>query len=169
MRALKQAGWSIVYCDESGFEPDAPCLYGWSPRGVPVYGERSGERRPRENLLAARTRQEWLAPLLFPGSVTAQLFEQWLSEQLIPSLLQPSVLVLDNAAFHRPHRVTELMEQAGHRVLFLPPYSPDFNPIEGDFAALKKKRAYESDETSLDELVASYQPQAGRLSCSYLK
>lgn len=155
-----------MYCDESGFEPDAPCLYGWSSRGVAVYGERSGQRRPRENLLAARTRQEWLAPLLLPGSVTAQVFEQWLGEQLIPSLLRASVLVLDNAAFHRPQRVTALMEQAGHRVLFLPPYSPDLNPIEGDFAALKKKRAYASDETSLDELVASYQPQAGRVSHS---
>ena len=112
-----------MYCDESGFEPDAPCLYGWSSRGVAVYGERSGQRRPRENLLAARTRQEWLAPLLLPGSVTAQVFEQWLGEQLIPSLLRASVLVLDNAAFHRPQKVTALMEQAGHRVLFLPPYS----------------------------------------------
>lgn len=101
--------------------------------------------------------------------MTAQVFEQWLREQLIPSLLQPSVLVLDNAAFHRPQRVKELMEQAGHRVLFLPPYSPDLNPIEGDFAAIKKKRAYQSDETSLDELVASYQPKAGRLSRSCLK
>jgi transposase len=61
------------------------------------------------------------------------------------------------------------MEQAGHRVLFLPPYSPDLNPIEGDFAALKKQRAYGSDETSLDELVASYQPKAGKVSRSHLK
>jgi transposase len=103
-----------------------------------------------------------MAPVLFQGSVTAQVFEQWLREQLLPSLTQPSVLVLDNAAFHRPVVVTKLMEEAGHRVLFLPPYSPDFNPIEGDFAALKKKRAYESPGTSIDELVASYQPQAGR-------
>ena len=138
-------------------------MYSWSPRGVPVYGERSGERRPRENLLVARSRDEWIAPVLLQGSVTASIFEQWLTEQLIPSLGQPSVLVLDNAAFHRPAVVTALMEQAGHRVLFLPPYSPDLNPIEGDFAALKKTRAYGPAGTSIDQLVASYQPQAGRL------
>lgn len=134
---------------------------------MPVYGERSGERRPRENLLVARSRYEWIAPVLFQGSVTAPVFEQWLTEQLLPSLTQPSVLVLDNAAFHRPAVVTKLMEQAGHRVLFLPPYSPDLNPIEGDFAAVKKTRAYESAETALDELVASYQPKAGRPAHSY--
>lgn len=129
---------------------------------MPIYGERSGERRPRENLLVARSRYEWIAPVLFRGSVTAPVFEQWLTEQFIPSLRQPSVLVLDNAAFHRAVVVTRLMEQAGHRVLFLPPYSPDFNPIEGDFAALKKSRAYAPVDTSIDELVAAYQPQAGR-------
>lgn len=135
-------------------------------RGVPIYGNCSGHRRPRENLLAARTRHDWLAPLLLVGSVTAQVFERWLKEHLIPVLTHPSVLVLDNAAFHRPRIVTELMEQEGHRVLFLPPYSPDLNPIEGDFAALKKSRAYASVGTSIDELVASYQPRAGRLSHS---
>jgi transposase len=118
-------------------------------------------------LLVARSRYEWIAPVLFQGSVTAPVFEQWLTEQLLPSLTQPSVLVLDNAAFHRPAVVTKLMEQAGHRVLFLPPYSPDLNPIEGDFAAVKKTRAYESAETALDELVASYQPKAGRPAHSY--
>ena len=125
---------------------------------MPFYGNCSGNRRPRENVLAAHTRHAWLATLLLTGSVAAQVFEQWLTEQLIPSLTQPSVLVLDNAAFHRPRMVTELMERAGHRVLFLPPYSPDLNPIEGDFAAIKKKRAYAPEGTSIDELVASYQP-----------
>ncbi len=59
----------MKYCDESGLELDAPCLYGWSPRGVPVYGERSGKRRPRENLLVARTHYEWIAPVLSRADV----------------------------------------------------------------------------------------------------
>lgn len=92
------------------------------------------------------------------GRVTAQVFETWLREQLLPALKQTSVLILDNAPFHRPNAVREILEAAGHRVLFLPPYSPDFNKIEGDFAALKRIRSYADDDTTLDEIVAHYQP-----------
>lgn len=149
---------AIVYSDESGFELDAPCLYAWSPRGHTVYGERHAQRRPRENLIAARCRGEWLSPLLLQGRVTAAVFETWLKEHLLLRLQRESVLVLDNAPFHRPAVVTEIMESAGHHVLFLPPYSPDFNKIEGDFAALKKIRSYADESTSLDEIVATYRP-----------
>ena len=97
-----------------------------------------------------------LAPVLFKGSTNALWFNQWLEEHLIPELKQNSTLILDNAAFHRKDDVFRIAQQAGHKVLFLPPYSPDFNRIEQDFAILKKRRIYSPPDTSLDDLVKSY-------------
>lgn len=147
---------AIVYLDESGFEPDYPQAYGWSPRGQPVYGERSSQRRPRQNLMAARQLDTLLAPMIISGSVTAKVFESWLAEHLCPELCQPSVWILDNARFHRPDVIHAIAKAAGHQVLFLPPYSPDFNKIEHDFAALKRRLAYAPEGTTLDEVVANY-------------
>lgn len=147
---------AIIYLDESGFEPEYPTLLAWSPRGQVVYGERSSQRRPRQNLMAARNPQEFLAPMIIAGSITAIVFETWLEEHLCPILPSHSLLILDNARFHRPEAVTAIAEAAGHQVLFLPPYSPDFNKIEHDFAALKKSLAYAPNGTTLDEVVANY-------------
>ena len=147
---------ALIDLDESGFEPEYPTLFAWAPRGQPVHGERSSQRRPRQNLLAARNPQEFLAPMIVAGSITAIVFETWLQEHLCPVLPPQSVLILDNARFHRPETVTAIAEAAGHEVLFLPPYSPDFNKIEHDFAALKKILAYAPDGTTLDDVVANY-------------
>ena len=94
--------------------------------------------------------------LLFKGSTNALWFNQWLEEHLIPELKPNSTLILDNAAFHRKDDVFRIAEQAGHKVLFLPPYSPDFNRIEQDFAILKKRRIYSAPGTSLDDIIKSY-------------
>jgi putative transposase len=63
---------------------------------------------------------------------------------------------MDNVPFHKSVKTKELIEQKGATLLFLPPYSPDFNPIEHDFANIKKRREYDSG-TSLDNLIAMYQ------------
>lgn len=97
-----------------------------------------------------------LAPILFKGSTNALWFNQWLEKHLIPELKPNSTLILDNAAFHRQDDVFRIAKQAGHQVLFLPPYSPDFNRIEQDFAVLKKRRIYSAPGVSLDDIVKSY-------------
>jgi len=65
------------------------------------------------------------------------------------------VVVLDNAAFHKSNKTREFMEQAGAPLLFLPPYSPDFNPREQDFAAIKKIREFHEHET-IDSIIKNY-------------
>ncbi|MCF6802221.1 transposase, partial [Thiotrichales bacterium 19S3-11] len=62
----------------------------------------------------------------------------------------------DNAAFHKKEEVKKILQSYGHDVLFLPPYSPDFNPIEQDFATMKKRRMYAKNNTSIDEIVRNY-------------
>ena len=63
---------------------------------------------------------------------------------------------MDNAAFHKKNDILEIARKHGHNVLFLPPYSPDFNPIEKDFANIKKIRAYDNKNSTLDDIVKSY-------------
>lgn len=63
---------------------------------------------------------------------------------------------MDNARFHKKDDIEKIASQAGHKVLFLPPYSPDMNPIEQDFAIIKKRRIHESHNTSIDEIIQSY-------------
>lgn len=146
----------IVYIDESGFTATTQRDYGWSLRGRKVYGERSGNTRPRTSLIAAKRGKELLAPFLFEGSTDAVWFNQWLADHLLPYLRPNSTLILDNAAFHKKKDVHSIAQEAGHQALFLPSYSPDFNPIEQVFAVIKKQRAHAPINTKLDDIIKSY-------------
>ena len=147
---------NLVYLDESGFALETFRPYAWSPRGQEVHGERNACRRPRTSLIAAKCGTKLLAPVLFPGSTNSLLFNHWLEHHLLPELKAHSILILDNARFHKKNGVSSIAEKAGHTVLFLPPYSPDFNPIEQDFAIIKKRRSYAPPGTTLDSIIKSY-------------
>lgn len=71
--------------------------------------------------------------------MTAELFIKWYQEQLLPSLTEPHVIIMDNAAFHPKKQLDELAVAKGHYFLPLPPYSPELNPIEQFWATLKRK------------------------------
>lgn len=69
----------------------------------------------------------------------SDFFEYWFSNQLLPELPENSVIIMDNARFHRKSQLKVILSGTGHRLLFLPPYSPDLNPIEKYWAMLKRK------------------------------
>jgi transposase len=146
----------LVYIDESGFELETFRGLAWSPRGQKVHGERNACKRPRTSLIAAKCGTKLLAPILFQGSTNSVLFNHWLEHHLLQELKTNSILILDNARFHNKNDIQRIAEIAGHIVLFLPPYSPDFNPIEQDFATIKKRRIYASPGTTLDSIIQSY-------------
>ncbi len=146
----------LAYIDESGFEPGAHRTHGWAPRGRKVFGERSGKSRPRTTLIAARHRGRLAAPMLFEGTTSAGVFNLWLETQLFRELPGRAVLVMDNAAFHKTPETRRIVREAGHRLLYLPPYSPDLNPVEHDFANLKRRRRNAPRGTTLDEVVRMY-------------
>jgi len=77
--------------------------------------------------------------MCFKGTCNTELFDIWLKQVLIPELKPGKVLILDNASFHRSETSKKLVEAAGCKFLFLPPYSPDLNPIEKYWANLKVK------------------------------
>lgn len=125
--------------DESGIDAYIYREYGRSPRGVPLIGEISGKRFARESFVAAKCGSTVLAPMCFQGTCNTLLFESWIEQCLAPVLQPGQVVIMDNASFHKSQKSKELIESVGASILFLPPYSPDLNPIEIFWANLKKK------------------------------
>lgn len=152
----RRRGKEFVYIDESGFEPEVSRRHGYAPKGIRVHGLISGQRRPRTSLIAARMREGFEAPVLFEGTCNAEVFNLWLEKELCPLLRSDHVVVMDNVPFHKSIKTKELIEQKGAKLLFLPPYSPDLNPIENDFANIKKRREYNQGNT-LNTIIAMYQ------------
>ena len=93
--------------------------------------------------------------MLFEGTTNSDIFNAWLGQELCPKLNHNHVVVMDNAAFHKSAKTRELIEGTGAILLFLPPYSPDLNPIECDFAAIKKNRKYAHKKT-LEQIINVY-------------
>lgn len=77
--------------------------------------------------------------MCFEGTCNTSLFNTWMKQLLIPNLIPGQVLILDNASFHKSAESKKLIEEAGCKILFLPPYSPDLNPIEKYWANMKNK------------------------------
>ena len=98
----------------------------------------SGRKFKRTGLVAAQLGKTIIEPLQYSGTMDSALFEAWFETRLLPSLPVNTLIVMDNATFHRKSRLFPLAEQAGVRLLFLPPYSPNLNPIEHFWAWLKR-------------------------------
>jgi len=148
---------NIIYMDESGFEEDVRRDSGWAERGMKIYADVRGGHNPRTNLIMAQRRKsrQWLAPILFEGSCEATTVLWWITEHLLKALTKPSVIVMDNAPFHPKTTIKAVLEKHGHKLLSLPKYSPDLNPIEQTFAAMKTNWKNASDHTTLDTIVTS--------------
>ena len=130
---------SLIYVDETGIDCFLHRPYARSPKGVPVKGWAPGRRYGRTGLVAGLRMGRPVAPMQYEGTMDAQLFESWFGEMLLPGLKAGSVIVMDNARFHRKATLGEMARSRGCRVLFLPPYSPDLNPIENLWAWLKAR------------------------------
>jgi transposase len=143
-----------VYLDETGFDLTACRTHGRAPRGQRVYGQRSGNRRPRTSLIGALVKGKLTAPMLFSGTTNTNVFNQWLKEVLLPAIDKGMTIIMDNAIFHKSQQTRELIKQAGCSLLFLPPYSPELNPIEQTWANLKRQRRNNPDQ-SLYQLIES--------------
>jgi transposase len=125
--------------DEGGINQYLYRQHGRSLRGTRVFGEISGKRFGRQSVISALRDKKFLAPMCFEGTCDTDLFNVWLKQELLPNLIQGQVLILDNASFHKSAETRRLVESCGCEILFLPPYSPDLNPIEKYWANMKTK------------------------------
>ena len=105
-----------------------------------------------------------VAPVVLDGPINRDAFEAYLAQVLVPELQPGDTVIMDNLSSHKGPRVRELIEAAGARLLYLPPYSPDFNPIENAFAKLKAllrkaaERTLEGLWTAIGRLVDVFTP-----------
>ena len=117
-----------------------PRTHGYSAKGKPCYGVQDWNARGRVNAIGALLAGALLSVGLTHANVDADIFHIWATQDLIPKLPEHSVLVLDNATFHKRNDTRAAIEDAGHTLLFLPPYSPDLNDIEHTWAQAKSYR-----------------------------
>jgi transposase len=129
----------IVYADEAGMDSRDDYAYAWNERGKRFHALKSGKRQGRVNMIAAYCNGELIAPFTIEGACNRVVFESWIQTCLNKSLKPGQVLVIDNATFHKGGRIEELIEQAGCKVLYLPPYSPDLNKIEKCWSWIKSR------------------------------
>ena len=108
-------------------------------RGTQVYGVISGMRYTRENFIAAQREGQILAPFCYRGTCDTPLFNMRVNDFLLGELKPSQVVIMNNAAFHKSQETKKLIKTAGCRVLFLPPYSLELNPIEQVCSNIKKK------------------------------
>lgn len=111
---------------------------GWGKKSEKLIGKKSGKYYERTNIIAGYINKTAIAPMVFNGSCNTQLFENWVEKFLIKELKAGQTVVMDNAAFHKSERIKQLIESVGCKLMFLPPYSPDLNPIEKFWANMKR-------------------------------
>jgi transposase len=127
----------LIFVDETGVTTAMTPAYAWSPRGERAVASAPGSWES-VTVIAALGLEGVCAPLAFPGSTNAATFESYVERVLVPALHEGDVVVFDNLSAHLGTAVAEAIEGAGASVLPLPPYSPDYTPIEEMFSKVKE-------------------------------
>lgn len=127
----------LVFVDEMGANTSLAPLHAWSRRGQRAYCSVPRNRGKNTTLLASMTSEGMGPCLAVEGGTTKEVFEAYVEHVLAPSLEPGQVVLMDNLAAHKGEEVRESIEERGCEVLFLPAYSPDYNPIEEAFSKIK--------------------------------
>jgi len=145
----------LVFVDESGANTKMTRL-----RGRALGGQRLVARLPHghyqtSTLISGLRLNGPCAPWLFDGPMNGEMFLAWVRQGLAPTLQQGDLVILDNLATHKIRGIVEAIEAVGARLLYLPPYSPDFNPIETMWSKIKQILRSEAPRTESELLLAA--------------
>jgi len=127
----------LIFVDECGTHTSLAPLLGYAPRGQRLYLSVPRNRGKNTTLLWSMSLEGMGPSLTVEGATTSRVFETYLEKVLAPSLKEGQVVVMDNLSAHKPKRIKELIEQRGCELVYLPSYSPEYNPIEEAFAKIK--------------------------------
>ncbi len=127
----------LVFVDEMGTNTSLSPVYAYSPKGRRAYAEVPRNRGKNTTLLASMSLEGMGPSLAVEGATSATVFESYVEQLLAPTLRRGHIIVVDNLSAHKGERVRELIEARGCELLYLPPYSPDFDPIEEAFSKIK--------------------------------
>jgi len=155
----------LIFLDESAATTQMTRTYGRAPRGERVREGAPGGHWRTVTMLAALTLEGLQAPMTIESATDGDVFLAYLEQVLCPRLSPGQVVVMDNLAAHKVAGVRERIEATGASLVYLPPYSPDFNPIEQAWSKVKqrlrsaKARTLEALEPALAEALAAITPQ----------
>jgi transposase len=155
----------LKFLDESGTHLGFTRRFGRARPGQRVVEGTPGNAGPHSTLLAALSTQGVQAPWLLEGAMDGAAFEVYVERVLVPTLRSGDIVLMDNLSFHKAPRIRTLIESVGARLEFLPPYSPDLNPIELCWSKIKtalrasKARTFEALLDALDDAFGSVTKQ----------
>jgi transposase len=127
----------LAFIDETSLKTNMAKTTGWSPCGARLVDHAPFGHWKTQTFIAALRHDRLDAPWVIDGPINREIFDRYIETQLAPTLHKGDVVILDNLATHRSPRATAILKDIGAWFLFLPPYSPDLNPIEMAFAKLK--------------------------------
>jgi transposase len=127
----------LVFVDEMGANTSLSLLYAWALKGKRAHCSVPRNHGKNTTLLASMSAEGMGPCVAMVGATTKAVFEAYVEQVLAPTLYLGQIVVMDNLSAHKGERVKELVEERGCQLLYLPPYSPDLNPIEEAFAKIK--------------------------------
>lgn len=128
-----------MYVDECGLDESIHRHYARSAIGQKVVEDIPGKRTARTSIIAGLNQHNALAPWHFQGYCNTDVILTWVKNEFLQTLRAGMTVIWDNATFHKSAQIKALIESVGCKLIFLPPYSPDLNPIEQYWAALKAR------------------------------
>lgn len=134
---MRQEPHRLIFIDECGTKTNMTRTRGRARRGVRLRDHAPFRHAGTQTFVAGLTYDRLVAPWVLDGPMNRAAFEVWVETQLAPVLHKGDVVILDNLAVHKSERGAALLRERGAWFLFLPPYSPDLNPIEMAFSKLK--------------------------------
>lgn len=140
IQTYKAQGRPIIYLDESGFAHDASRTHGYALRGTRCFGLKDWGAKGRTNVIGALLDKTLIAINLFETNINSDIFHAWMVQACLPVAPKNSVIVMDNAPFHKRNDIQKAILDAGCTVEYQPTYSPDLNPIEHKWAQAKAIR-----------------------------
>ncbi|MCC4234123.1 IS630 family transposase [Sphingobium soli] len=155
----------LVFIDETWTATNMTRSHGRCQRGERLRMGYPHGHRKTTTLVAGLRMTGMVAPMVLDGPINGDWFEAYVDQVLVPDLRRGDVVIMDNLSSHKRASVRDLIEAAGARLIFLPPYSPDFNPIEKAFARLKAMLRKAGERTVaglwslIGRLVDLFQPQ----------
>jgi transposase len=141
----------LVFIDETGTSTNMTRLRGRAPKGERLIGKTPHGHWKLTTFIAALRHDQITAPMVIDRPMNGEIFLAYVLTFLLPTLSKGDIVVMDNLAVHKVAGVAEAIEGVGARVLYLPPYSPDLNPIEQLFAKLKALLR-KAKERTIDDL-----------------
>jgi len=140
----------LVFLDETGANTKMARLYGWGPKSERVIDDVPHGHWKTSTFVSALRMTGLTAPTVLDGPMNGEFFLAYVEQQLVPTLHSGDVVVMDNLSSHKQVGVREAIESVGADLLFLPPYSPDLNPIELVYSKMKTLLRHHAERTVKD-------------------